>query len=90
MKYHQLLLQFLFPHLLLISLTAGCNNSGASNRNNEFVKIFDGKSLNGWEGDSTYWSVENGNLVGQITPSTPLKENTFIIWKDGELKQILN
>jgi hypothetical protein len=31
-----------------------------------FEKIFDGKTLNNWEGDSTYWRVENGNLVGEI------------------------
>jgi hypothetical protein len=48
-----------------------------------FVKIFDGKTLTGWEGDPTYWRVENGNLVGEITPSTLLKTNSFIIWQGG-------
>ncbi|WP_245967110.1 3-keto-disaccharide hydrolase [Ulvibacterium marinum] len=51
-----------------------------------FVSMFDGKSLNNWEGDTTYWHVENNNLVGEITPETLLKSNTFIIWKGGELK----
>ncbi len=51
-----------------------------------FVSIFDGKSLNNWEGDTTYWRVENNNLVGKITPETLLKSNTFIIWKGQELK----
>ena len=49
-----------------------------------FVSIFDGKSLAGWEGDSTYWRVENGNIVGEITPETILKNNSFLIWKGGE------
>lgn len=49
-----------------------------------FVSIFDGKSLDGWKGDTTYWSVENGNLVGQITPETVLKTNSFIIWQGGK------
>ena len=31
-----------------------------------FVKIFDGKTLDGWEGDSTYWGVKDGNIVGEI------------------------
>jgi hypothetical protein len=48
-----------------------------------FVKIFDGKSLAGWEGDPTYWRVENGNMVGEITPTTLLKTNSFIIWQGG-------
>ena len=51
---------------------------------NNFVEIFDGKTLNNWEGDSTYWRVENGNLVGEITPATLLKNNSFIIWKGGK------
>jgi hypothetical protein len=48
-----------------------------------FVSIFDGKSLNGWEGDSTYWRVENGSIVGEITPATLLKRNSFLIWRGG-------
>ena len=48
-----------------------------------FVKIFDGKTLTGWEGDPAYWRVENGNLVGEITPATLLKANSFIIWQGG-------
>lgn len=49
-----------------------------------FVQIFDGKTLNGWDGDPTYWRVENGNLVGEITPATLLKTNSFVIWRGGE------
>ncbi len=48
-----------------------------------FVSIFDGKTLNGWEGDSAYWRVENGSIVGEITPSTLLKRNSFLIWRGG-------
>ncbi len=56
-----------------------------------FSPIFDGKTLAGWEGDPTYWRVENGSLVGEITPSTVVKSNTFIVWRgerprDFELK----
>jgi hypothetical protein len=51
-----------------------------------FDTIFDGKTLNGWEGDSTYWRVENGALIGEVTPETLLKANTFIIWRGGVTK----
>ena len=51
-----------------------------------FVPIFDGKTLNGWEGDPKYWSVENGVMVGTITPETQIKSNTFIVWKGGSPK----
>ena len=48
-----------------------------------FRPIFDGKTLTGWEGDPKYWRVEDGSLVGEITPETVIKSNTFIIWKGG-------
>ncbi|MBK7651620.1 MAG: DUF1080 domain-containing protein [Flammeovirgaceae bacterium] len=51
-----------------------------------FVSIFDGKTLNGWEGDANYWRVENGCIVGEITPDKLLKANTFLIWRGGESK----
>jgi len=51
----------------------------------EFVEIFDGETLTNWDGDPTYWRVENRCLVGEVTPTTLLKSNTFIIWSGGEL-----
>ena len=48
-----------------------------------FKQIFDGKSLQDWDGDSTYWSVEDGCIVGRVTPETLLKRNTFLIWRGG-------
>lgn len=50
-----------------------------------FVRIFDGKTLEGWEGDTTYWRVSDGNLVGEITDK-PLKTNSFIVWRGGNPK----
>jgi hypothetical protein len=49
-----------------------------------FRPIFDGKTLAGWDGDPTYWRVENGALVGEITAATVIKSNTFIIWNGGK------
>jgi hypothetical protein len=56
-----------------------------------FVSIFDGRTLDAWDGDPKYWRVEDGCLVGEVTPETILKRNTFIIWQgkvasDFELK----
>ncbi|HEY3450143.1 MAG TPA: DUF1080 domain-containing protein [Myxococcales bacterium] len=48
-----------------------------------FQPIFDGRTLAGWDGDPTYWRVENGNLVGEVTPATILHHNSFIIWRGG-------
>jgi Domain of Unknown Function (DUF1080) len=56
-----------------------------------FQPIFDGKTLTGWDGNPKYWRAEGGALVGEITPDTVIKSNTFIIWcggrpRDFELK----
>jgi Domain of Unknown Function (DUF1080) len=48
-----------------------------------FSNIFDGKTLNGWDGDPAYWRVENGTIVGQTTPGAIPKQNTFLIWRGG-------
>ena len=55
------------------------------------MSIFNGQNLDGWKGDSTYWRVEHGTLIGEVTPSTLLKQNSFIIYhgkmpNDFELK----
>src|SRR3954447_24418679 len=48
------------------------------------TELFNGKDLTGWEGDARVWSVENGAIVGH-TKDVPLKNNTFLIWKDGKV-----
>lgn len=70
--------------MLIVLMIVSCNTSGQNNDSKDgFVQIFDGKTLKGWEGDSNYWRVENGNLVGEITPATLLKTNSFIVWRGG-------
>ena len=49
------------------------------------VPIFDGKTLNGWDGDAKYWRVEDGAITGESTAENPCKRNTFLIWRLGEL-----
>jgi hypothetical protein len=54
----------------------------ATNKDKDgFVRIFDGKTLNNWVGDSTYWRVDSGSLTGVVTPETILKRNSFIIYQ---------
>jgi hypothetical protein len=49
-----------------------------------FEPIFNGKNLEGWEGDTKFWRVEDGNLVGEITPGNTIQRNSFIIWRGGK------
>jgi hypothetical protein len=48
-----------------------------------FRPIFDGTSLQGWDGDPAFWKVENGAIVGQSTAENPVRQNTFLIWRGG-------
>ena len=48
--------------------------------------LFDGKTLKGWDGNPVHWSVKDGAIVGENSKKNPTKGNTFLIWKDGTLK----
>ncbi len=48
--------------------------------------IFNGKDLSGWNGDPKLWSVKDGVIHGETTEANPASGNTFIIWKEGTLK----
>ncbi len=76
----------IIPKLLIAAIaTLSCHiSASAQSTEKGFVKIFDGKTLNGWKGDTQYWRVENGCLVGEIKPDRLLKTNSFIIWQGGE------
>jgi hypothetical protein len=46
----------------------------------ETVKLFDGKSLDGWEGYSDLWSVKDGVIVAKN--AQPLKFSTYLLTKN--------
>ena len=48
--------------------------------------IFNGKNLDGWDGDPRLWSVVDGVIHGETTSENKAKGNTFLIWKDGKTK----
>ncbi len=45
--------------------------------------LFDGKTLDGWDGDPRFWSVQDGAITGQTTADNPTEHNTFLIWRKG-------
>ena len=47
--------------------------------------LFDGKDLDGWDGDPRLWSVRDGVIHGETTPENVAAGNTFLIWKGGEV-----
>ncbi len=74
-----------FATIILIALVLQ-TVTAQKKKQDGFIRIFNGTSLKGWEGDTVYWKVKNGNIVGEITADKLLKANTFLIWRGGQTK----
>ncbi len=48
-----------------------------------WTSMFDGSTLNGWEGDTAYWHVENGAITVESTCEKPTG-TIYLVWKGGE------
>lgn len=76
------------PHILLLLALAPLAVSSASETmtpsSSGFMPIFDGKTLDGWDGDPKFWRVEDGAIVGETTSSNRTAKNTYLIWEGGE------
>jgi len=45
-----------------------------------YASIFDGQTLDGWDGNPKFWRVENGAIVGESTPERP-SGNSYIAYR---------
>ncbi len=52
----------------------------------EMKSLFNGKDLTGWDGDPRLWSVKDGVIHGETTAENAAAGNTFLIWKEGKVK----
>lgn len=75
----------------LLALTAFLcfANSLPAEEETGFKPIFDGKSLENWDGNPDVWRVEEGAIVGQTAADKPIKGNTFLVWRGGEPKNFV-
>ncbi|HUT93838.1 MAG TPA: family 16 glycoside hydrolase [Thermoguttaceae bacterium] len=74
---------------LLLAVGLPADAARAAEDEQGFVPIFDGKTLAGWEGDSRFWSVEDGAITGQTTEDNPTEHNTFLIWRQSDVDDFI-
>jgi len=55
------------------------------NDHDGYVPLFDGVSLKWWDGNSKFWRVEDGAIVGESTPTNP-SGNSYIAYRNLEAK----
>jgi hypothetical protein len=48
--------------------------------------LFDGVSLDGWDGLPEHWMVEDGAITGYTEVDRPLNHNTFLVWNGGTVE----
>lgn len=72
--------------LFMATFAMGCHAISGAPPANGFEPIFDGRTLNGWQGqDMSFWSVEDGAITGTISPEHAPKLNQYLIWQGGML-----
>ena len=76
--------RFVAAVIILVFLTGPFQPAFGQTTKGKFVKIFDGRSFEGWEADTAFWKVKDGVAVGQVLPGQAIETNTFLIWKGGE------
>ncbi|MCX8038340.1 MAG: DUF1080 domain-containing protein [Candidatus Sumerlaeia bacterium] len=69
--------------LLAVTLYANAFALPAAETESGFVAIFNGKNLDGWDGNPKLWSVKDGVIRGETSADDPLKANSFLIWRGG-------
>src|SRR3990167_3318924 len=67
---------------LSIGLFAVVTNATANEP--EFVSMFNGSDLTGWEGQSGWWSVQNGVLTAESSAEKPCTRSHYLYWTGGE------
>lgn len=52
----------------------------------DMIQMFNGKDLDGWDGDPRLWSVKDGVIHGETTKDVATRGNTFLIYEGGEVE----
>ncbi len=81
----RLLLSLSFLTLLSAITYADKPFAKAPAETGEYKTLFNGKNLDGWDGDPRLWSTKDGAIRGETTAEKAAKGNTFLIWQKGKV-----
>jgi len=70
--------------IFLMGIVIGGGSASAAEPTEPWRDLFNGSDLSGWTGDPTYWRVEAGVLVGEVTPDTILERNSWLVYGGEE------
>ncbi len=62
-----MLLRSLVWHIAVLVASGFLSSGSVAQEEGRFKSLFDGKTLDGWDGDGRFWRVEDGAIVGQTT-----------------------
>lgn len=79
MKVHRKDIWMVAASALLLTGACATVSAQQSDLPPGFMALFDGKTLDGWRGDETTWSVRNGAISGGS--DNPIANNTFLIYE---------
>jgi hypothetical protein len=68
------------PALKAAPVDKGQNQLTPQEKKQGYILLFNGKNLDGWDGDPVRWHAENGVIIGS-SDGHPFKVNTFLIHK---------
>ncbi|MDA0284472.1 MAG: DUF1080 domain-containing protein, partial [Planctomycetota bacterium] len=77
--------RFALMWLIAAAVVLPTLNSSMAYAEDGWESLFDGRTLENWDGNPAFWSVKDGAITGQTTKENPTKGNTFIIWRGGEV-----
>jgi len=56
--------------------------------NDGWISLFDGQTLNGWEGDTRYWGIKDGSIYVEPTCEKPTG-TIYLVWQGGEVSDFM-
>ncbi len=51
----------------------------------DYETLFNGQDLSDWKGRESFWSVQDGAIVGETTRENIIEANTFLVWQGGDV-----